>query len=951
MIDHLVGTPSPSWKRTQVFLVIFFWLWRITWGDARGPRVLWMRALNRKLDDFTPWQIIVSTLTAVYAMRNADKLVGLGAPEPLARLYSPSYYRATWINTGLDAGFATAMNIRQKWLRDICSIIFSVYYIIFANEADEKLRKFRAAPTVEMLRVTWEKTSNPFLQLISHKKPVALHRKILLPRPNSSPYTRPITAYLFYSPRPELQSSKDPLIALSSEHNLIFDVPGGGFISMGPEHHEERLRSWAVQTGKPVISIEYGKAPEYPYPFAVDEIFDAYRIIVESKGKAIGMAGKDINVILSGDSAGGCLATGCVVKIIEHNLLTSDPSLPYHAPESRPPTPLLLPVAVLLSYPAMDFNFTSWMTPSHLKVLREETEADEHRQHSKSPTLLRRQTSSFFYTSDDDGNSEGWAKELRGAKDHLSHANPLAMVNEEPRSISPVRKKSWRDAFGMGMTSITRPSTSSSTMKQLKSRRSYTQLHPLTLERTSSSLGFTDSSSEEEEDDEEEYEHKENRPIEARIQWHHSPASSAVTSPLDNAPNPFNTLGPKGSRSRELLNTVAQARLAEEVRKANMEVAKKRKRAAFDRKNAPIGMRLTMTSRSGYFQDRIISPTMMRAMAILYIGPHLNPDFASDYHISPILTPSHLLANFPPLLLQCGEKDPLVDDTIIFAGRVREAKRQRREELRKMLAGGRGDMDPSEFQRLEDELDSLEAESDDDWLQMQIFSGWSHGYLQMPSLMPEAQVAIDDLASWIEGVFSTVSPADSRVPSNLSSPQTSTSEVEPSSPFFSHIFPWAFRGGAKGIASDDTAPRVRIVTADAHDTPSLGYPLEADFEDCVTIVPKVRRESAIGGGLNEENETFRREKIRKGVAAYNGTFESDRSTSDSTLHTTADEKETSKPVRSPPRAPKSFDAIARAGTPGKGSVVAVGGQIISESELMRRRRLLDSHIFVSESIF
>lgn len=112
MIDHLVGTPSPSWKRTQVlsllissihhssilpqvFLVIFFWLWKITWGDAHGPRILWIRALNRRLrtssipthnisrfssfpGNFTPWQIIVSTLTAVYAMRNADKLVGLG---------------------------------------------------------------------------------------------------------------------------------------------------------------------------------------------------------------------------------------------------------------------------------------------------------------------------------------------------------------------------------------------------------------------------------------------------------------------------------------------------------------------------------------------------------------------------------------------------------------------------------------------------------------------------------------------------------------------------------------------------------------------------------------------------------------------------------------------------------------------------------------------------------
>ena len=31
------------------------------------------------------------------------------------------------------------MTIRPKWMRDLCSIIFSVYYIIYANEADEKV--------------------------------------------------------------------------------------------------------------------------------------------------------------------------------------------------------------------------------------------------------------------------------------------------------------------------------------------------------------------------------------------------------------------------------------------------------------------------------------------------------------------------------------------------------------------------------------------------------------------------------------------------------------------------------------------------------------------------------------------------------------------------------------------------------------------------------------------
>jgi hypothetical protein len=53
--------------------------------------------------------------------------------------YSPSYYRAIWIAIGLDAGFATAMTVRPKWLRDICSVLFSIYYIIYATEAQEKV--------------------------------------------------------------------------------------------------------------------------------------------------------------------------------------------------------------------------------------------------------------------------------------------------------------------------------------------------------------------------------------------------------------------------------------------------------------------------------------------------------------------------------------------------------------------------------------------------------------------------------------------------------------------------------------------------------------------------------------------------------------------------------------------------------------------------------------------
>jgi hypothetical protein len=76
-------------------------------------------------------------------------------------------------------------------------------------------------------------------------------------------------------------------------------------------------------------------------------------------------------------------------------------------------------------------------------------------------------------------------------------------------------------------------------------------------------------------------------------------------------------VGSKGRHAREILDTGAQTRLEAAVVRADMEVAKNCQRAANDRKNAPIGMRLTMTSRSGYFQDRIISPTMVSHLVLL----------------------------------------------------------------------------------------------------------------------------------------------------------------------------------------------------------------------------------------------------------------------------------------------------------------------------------------------
>ena len=46
----------------------------------------------------------------------------------------------------------------------------------------------------------------------------------------------------------------------------------------------------------------------------------------------------------------------------------------------------------------------------------------------------------------------------------------------------------------------------------------------------------------------------------------------------------------------------------------------------------------------------------------------------ADFYISPLRAPLPLLARFPPLFIHVGEVDPLLDDSVGFVQRVRQAK-------------------------------------------------------------------------------------------------------------------------------------------------------------------------------------------------------------------------------------------------------------------------------------
>lgn len=655
-----------------MILIILFWAWRLRSGDPRGPAGL--KHLNDRFKKLTPWQIAVTLLTCLYGIRHWDILLGLSAPEPLARLYSRGFYRATWINTALDAGFATAGPIPFKWLRDLLSLLFSGYYLIYANEADEKLRRYRAVPTVEVLRITWEKTTNPIIQFFTrhNRPPIPIKRKYVFPRPPGSKYTRPIACWLYYS-------GSD--LELVRTKNLILDVPGGGFIAMSPLHHEDRIIQWTLKTGIPILSIDYCKAPEYPFPYAIHECMDVYRLIQESKGRIIGMGRDQIDIVLTGDSAGANLAAAMIVSIIE-----SDPHSPFHS--------LSLPVGVLWLYAALDFNFTSWMSPENLRILRR----------GNSSTKL----------------PEG----ILEAKSHLNHKSPLSVVDDrvkfhEGELTSRGMQKQFRK-------SIANLPNMMATWKRALTPKVERSLSEVELSFKENGPGGSSNEPEEEE------EQDQSSPFSPRDLENEKSLGERVLFHDDEL-----------ARSNESMSATHEGALQlgadSKDTHSNLEPRARAQRKAF-------GTHLTMTSRTGFFNDRIISPSMMRCMAICYIGPRNSPDLTKDYHISPIFTPSDILARFPPVYLVCGEKDPFVDDTVIIAGKIREAKQQRKREALAKLGTKAND-------HSEARADPILEEAETDWVQMRIFEGWSHGFAQMLPLLPEVGAAFDLTSDFILSAF------------------------------------------------------------------------------------------------------------------------------------------------------------------------------------------------------
>lgn len=129
---------------------------------------------------------------------------------------------------------------------------------------------------------------------------------------------------------------------VTGPYPIVLYFHGGGFVIANLDTYDATPRSLANGSGAAIVSVEYRKAPEHPFPAAVEDAFAAYLYVLKN---AAAMGGDPARIAVLGESAGGNLAT--VVSILARD------------------RKVRLPVTQILIYPVTTFVGTP--VPSYIE--------------------------------------------------------------------------------------------------------------------------------------------------------------------------------------------------------------------------------------------------------------------------------------------------------------------------------------------------------------------------------------------------------------------------------------------------------------------------------------------------------------------------------------------------------------------------------------------------------
>ncbi len=105
------------------------------------------------------------------------------------------------------------------------------------------------------------------------------------------------------------------IIPTTSDRKKVMLYFHGGGYTIGSSHsHRSLVGKIAKKAGIIALLIEYRKAPEHPFPAALDDALASYKRLLYKRGK------RPEDIVFAGDSAGGGLVFALLLKIKEEGL-------------------------------------------------------------------------------------------------------------------------------------------------------------------------------------------------------------------------------------------------------------------------------------------------------------------------------------------------------------------------------------------------------------------------------------------------------------------------------------------------------------------------------------------------------------------------------------------------------------------------------------------------------
>ncbi|CCD67458.1 Hormone-sensitive lipase [Caenorhabditis elegans] len=119
---------------------------------------------------------------------------------------------------------------------------------------------------------------------------------VMVPEPSAHTGPRPVQYRILSTVHREKMSSSALSTTHPPSKYLVLHCHGGGYVATSSKSHETYLRQWSKALNCPVVSVEYSLAPENPFPRPTEEVLFAYSWIINNPA-AVGWTGEKIVMV------------------------------------------------------------------------------------------------------------------------------------------------------------------------------------------------------------------------------------------------------------------------------------------------------------------------------------------------------------------------------------------------------------------------------------------------------------------------------------------------------------------------------------------------------------------------------------------------------------------------------------------------------------------------------